>query len=260
MGEFLRSRRERRPAAPGTPPRRTPGWRREEVADQAGVSVAYYTRLEQGKGHSPSAQVLDALADALELDHHERAHLHGLARRAAGAPARAGTSLADPTRTLLDLLPAHAAAYVINPVSDVIACNDVAAALFVGLTAMARPNSVLYVFCEPAARDLFLDWDEIASDSAAHLRAQAGHHPDDPDLAQLIGQLNTDSPDFHREWSRHEVRPKHTGVKHLNHPAAGRLSLDYQVILAAAAPDQRIVTYGLRATTPTIQTLQRLIE
>jgi transcriptional regulator with XRE-family HTH domain len=257
LAEFLRACRRRAAADAHGGPRRTPGLRREEVAARAGVSVAYYTRLEQGRGHRPSLLVVDALARALGLDAHERAHLHALAHADNGTPRSRAARLAEPTRTLLELLPAHAAAYVIDPAGDLLACNPLADRLFPGLTAMQRPNTLLYVFCQPAARSLFVDWSDTAADAAAHLRAQLGHHPTDPALTELIARLQ-DSPEFQHHWRSYEVRPKHTGSKRLLHPTAGPLDLDYQVLLAAAAPDQRVVTYGIHAEPKTRRTLNRL--
>jgi len=148
LGAFLRSRRERIPVPADGQRRRTPGMRREEVATHARVSLAYYTRLEQGRGHQPSASVLDAIAQALGLVSAERNHLHALASDHNTDLVAARETLHPATATVLDLLPAHAGAYVINRVSDIVACNAVAGALFVDLLDM--PSRTRPATCSPS--------------------------------------------------------------------------------------------------------------
>lgn len=181
LGSFLRSRRTALdPATLGLPVegvRRTPGLRRTELASLAGVSPGYYTRLEQGRAPHPSPSVLAALANALRLSDDERDHLFALGGDARLLPAEPNELTAG-ARRMLELLSAPTAAYVINRYSDVLAWNDSAAALFGHLTdTPRRPNNVRYVFTDPESRQRFLEWDDIAADSVAHLRAATGHRP-----------------------------------------------------------------------------------
>ncbi|RKN43971.1 helix-turn-helix domain-containing protein [Streptomyces hoynatensis] len=246
LGAFLRSRRAvLSPQAVGLATggvRRTSGLRREEVARLAGVSTGYYVRLEQGRAAYPSAGVLGALARALRLPPEERRHLFALAHQPSPEPE--STVLEAGTRRMLDLLLPPTAAYVIDERSDVLAWNRAAAALFGHLVeGPRRPNNVRYVFTSPEARELFVDWPEIAADSVAHLRAAAGHRPDDPALATLIAGLRAESPEFRRLWAARELRHKVEGRKELRHPRCGRLTLEYTVLAAPTAPGQRLVAY-----------------
>ncbi|GAA4509737.1 helix-turn-helix domain-containing protein [Actinoallomurus oryzae] len=263
MGAFLRSRRTRlTPGEVGLPDggvRRTPGLRREEVARLAGVSEGYYVRLEQGRAPHPSASVLGALARTLRLSADEREHLFALAGEAGPEPERA--PLATGAHRMLELLSPPTAAYVINGRSDVLAWNDTAAALFGHLVEGTRPpNNVRYVFTDPGARDLFVDWPAIAADSVAHLRAAAGHRPDDAELAELIARLHEVSPDFRRLWAARGLRHKTGGRKELNHPVAGRMSLEYTVLAAPVDAGQRLVAYTAAPGSASHAALTRLGE
>ncbi|WP_253766298.1 helix-turn-helix transcriptional regulator [Goodfellowiella coeruleoviolacea] len=247
MGAFLRSRRTLlTPDGVGLPRegvRRTPGLRREEIARLAGVSTGYYVRLEQGRAPHPSASVLGALARALQLSHEEREHLFALADQLSPEPEP--TVLAESARRMLALLVPPTAGYVIDGRSDVLAWNDVAAALFGHLVAgPIRPNNVRYVFTDPAARQLFVDWADIAADSVAHLRAATGHRPDDAELAGLVTELDAASPEFRRLWRTRELRHKSDGRKELHHPLVGRITLDYVVLAVPTSPGQRLVAYS----------------
>ncbi|MFC7386905.1 helix-turn-helix transcriptional regulator [Sphaerisporangium rhizosphaerae] len=253
LGAFLRSRRTLlRPGEVGLPAegaRRTSGLRREEMARLAGVSEGYYVRLEQGRAPHPSPSVLGALARALRLSDAERDHLFALAEEV--RPESGPEVLASGARRMLELLAPPTAAYVIDRRSDVLVWNDSAAALFGHLVdGPRRPNNVRYVFTDPRAKELFVDWADIASDSVAHLRAAAGHRPDDPELNALVAELHEASPEFRRLWPTRELRRKVSGRKELNHPTAGRMSLDYEVLHAPQAPGQRLVAYTAPPGTP----------
>jgi transcriptional regulator with XRE-family HTH domain len=247
LGAFLRSRRTLlTPDEMGLPQegvRRTPGLRREEIARLAGVSKGYYIRLEQGRAPHPSASVLSALARALQLSHEEGEHLFALADQLRPKPEP--TVLAEGTRRMLELLSPPAAAYVISRHSDVLAWNDTATALFGHLVdSPFRPNNVRYVFTNPEARELFVDWEHIAADSVAHLRAATGHRPDDAELTELVTELGEASPEFCRLWETRELRHKVNGRKELHHPLVGRITLDYVVLAAPTTPGQRLVAYS----------------
>lgn len=249
LGEFLRARRARlRPGDVGLPAgtglRRTPGLRREELAALAGVSIDYYIRLEQGRETNPSAAVLNALAAALLLNDEERAHLHALARHTAprGQPAGGGSRRGGPApgaanavrpgiRQLLETI-RPCPAYVLNPISDVLAANPEALALFDGLAGWPprRRNTVRYTFCHPTARELFADWPKTAASSAANLRTVAAADPGTPGLAALITELTAESREFARLWQRYDVRRRRGEPKTFHHPRLGTLTLSFEAL------------------------------
>lgn len=260
LGEFLRARRARvRPGDVGLPAgtglRRTPGLRREELAALAGVSIDYYIRLEQGRETNPSQAVLDAIASALLLDDEERMHLHALARhppRRAGPGAagrtrqrpRTGAEVVRPAiRQLLETL-RPCPAYVLSQISDVLAANPEALALFHGLADWppARRNTARYMFLHPAARDLFADWPHSAATTAANLRAVAAADPDVPGLAALVDELIAHSPEFAGLWQRYDIRRRHGEPKQFRHPLVGQVTLTYEV-LHLAEDSQRMSVY-----------------
>jgi transcriptional regulator with XRE-family HTH domain len=246
IGEFLRARRERvRPEDVGLPDfgrRRVPGLRREELATLAGVSVDYYVRLEQGRERHPSEQVLDALARALQLDETETAHLQELARpaprrrRAAARPERIRPEL----QRLLDSW-SHTPAWVLGRRMDVLAANAMARAIHSGFT--KGHNVIRDAFLDPAMREFYPDWEQVALESVAALRGSVGPDLDDPALTELVGELSLKSPEFRRMWARHDVREKTHGVKRLNHPLVGELELSYETFTVAGSPGQMLIAY-----------------
>jgi transcriptional regulator with XRE-family HTH domain len=263
LGSFLRTRRAAlTPAAaglPGTERRRVPGLRREELAQLAGVSVDYYIRLEQGRGSHPSAGVLDALARALGLDETETAYMHTLAAtpavRRRARPERVRPEL---QRILDALMPTPA--YVLGRRMDVLAWNDMAARLVGDFAAMppeAR-NRVRHVVLDPAARALYVEWERVAQESVAHLRLVAAHHPDDPALAALVGELSVRSEHFRRWWADHHVREKSHGCKLLAHPIVGRLELTWEALAVGDNPDLRLVVYTAEPGSPSATALELL--
>ncbi len=257
LGSFLKACRARRkPTEVGIPAghgvRRTPGLRREEVAAVAGISVDYYTRLEQGRERHPSEAVLDALARALLLDATERQYVGNLARHSSGSrPAQPEVGSVRPTvLRLLDVV-GESPAYILNRSNDVVGANPAGLALLAGIDQWPaeRRNTTRYLFLDPAARTVFVGWRDVAQDSAADLRATFGDNPQDPGLTALVDELTTKSEEFPAMWARHEVQPKSTGVKRFDHPAVGRMDLDYEV-LAVRGADQRIVIYQAEPGTP----------
>jgi transcriptional regulator with XRE-family HTH domain len=245
LGVFLRARRARvRPEDVGLPAgvgiRRTPGLRREELAALAGVSIEYLTRLEQGKETNPSTGVLDALARALLLDGDAHAHLYALANHAAHrappprkpADRRSGRAVRPSVEQLLERL-RPSPAYVLNPISDILAANPEAVTLFVGLDAWPRSrwNTIRHLFLHPAARDLFVDWQEVATIATANLRgAVAGQTPHSAEASTLIEELTASSQEFVRLWERYDVHPRRSRHKTFHHPAVGRLTLHQEVL------------------------------
>ena len=266
--EFLTSRRARLtpdkaglPAYGGT--RRVPGLRREEVAMLAGVSVDYYNRLERGRISGASDAVLEALADALQLDEAERVHLFDLARRSAGTSARRRSArpatIRPVVQQVLDAI-TDAPAWVRNARFDHLAHNQMARALYSpALADPRRPaNSARFIYRDPAAQDFFVDWERAADDIAAMLRSEAGRHPHDQKLQDLIGELSTRSEDFRRRWAAHDVRFHRTGVKQLHHPVVGEMELSFEAMTLSSDPDLTLLVYAAAPDTPSADALRML--
>ena len=251
LGEFLRaSRAAASPDAVGlgsgaASGRRVPGLRREEVALLAGVSVDYYTRLEQGRHASPSASVVEALARALGLDAAGRAHLADLARPGRRTPERAAVQRVRPAvHRVLDSLVDHPA-LVLGRRTDVLASNALASALITDwerLPARQR-NYARWMLLDPAAREAFEDWEAVAADVVGTLRLDAGRHPDDPRLAELVGELAIRSPEFRGWWQDHRVHERTHGTKRMRHPAVGALTVHYEALALPGDPDQTLFVY-----------------
>ncbi|MFD9431644.1 helix-turn-helix domain-containing protein [Streptomyces sp. NPDC060002] len=250
LSEFLRTRRARlKPEDVGLPDfgrhRRVPGLRREELAQLAGVSVAYYTRLEQGNGRNVSAEVLDSIARALRLSDAEHAHLTHLAKpkhkKKQTAPPQ---QVRGPLRQLLDTMDS-VPAYLIGRRTEILGWNRMAAAVFGDWAelAVAERNWARLVFLRPDYRDLFVDWEQKAIDIVCALRMDAGCYPDDPRLSALVGQLSVKSEDFRRLWATHDVKEKSHGVKLLRHPLVGELSLNFEGFRLMGDGEQTMVTY-----------------
>lgn len=266
--EFLTSRRARLtpdkaglPAYGGT--RRVPGLRREEVAMLAGVSVDYYNRLERGRISGASDAVLEALADALQLDEAERVHLFDLARRSVGTSARRRSArpatIRPVVQQVLDAI-IDAPAWVRNARFDHLAHNQMARALYSpALADPRRPaNSARFIYLDPAAQDFFVDWERAADDIAAMLRSEAGRHPHDQKLQDLIGELSTRSEDFRRRWAAHDVRFHRTGVKQLHHPVVGEMELSFEAMTLSSDPDLTLLVYAAAPDTPSADALRML--
>ncbi|MCS0636868.1 helix-turn-helix domain-containing protein [Streptomyces sp. LP05-1] len=266
LSEFLRSRRARlQPEDVGLAHfgrrRRVPGLRREELAQLAGVSVAYYTRLEQGNGRNVSAEVLDAIARALRLTEAEHGHLLRLAqpknhkKKRTARPQRLRPALQE----LLDAMET-VPAYVVGRRSDILGWNHLAAAVFGDWGAMAADerNWARIVFLRPESRELFLDWGQKASDLVSFLRMDAGCYPNDPWLPGLVGELSMRSEEFRRLWATHDVREKGHGVKRLRHPLVGRLDLSFETMRLSDDPDQSLVTYHAAPGSPSAEALRLL--
>jgi transcriptional regulator with XRE-family HTH domain len=252
--EFLTTRRARiSPGQAGLPAygadrRRVPGLRRDEVAVLAGISSEYYIRLERGNATGVSDSVINGIAHALQLDEAERAHLLDLIRAAATtrpprrrpAPQRVRTTV----QRVLDLM-SGAPAFVLNGRLEILSANQLGYALFSPICAdPARPPSIArFVFLDPHAGGFFRDWDTVANDTVALLRAQAGRDPYDRGLSDLIGKLSTRSDEFRVRWAAHHVRIYTTGVKLIHHPAVGDLELAFESFALAADPSQSLLTY-----------------
>jgi transcriptional regulator with XRE-family HTH domain len=266
--EFLTSRRAKiTPERVGLAtygPRRVPGLRREEVAVLAGVSVPYYTRLERGNMTGVSDSVMNALADALQLDDAERAHLFDLARAAqpTAVPRRQRKPkqrVRSAVQQILDGM-TNVAAHVGNDRLDILAVNHLGYALYSELFAGRTPpvNAPRFIFLDPRARDFYRDWDRSARDVVAVLRSAAGRNPYDRGLSDLVGELSTQSEEFRTYWASHNVRFHLTGVKHFHHPVVGDISLNYERLELAADSGLTLYTYTADPGSPSEQALNLL--
>jgi transcriptional regulator with XRE-family HTH domain len=246
IGEYLRARRELvHPDEVGLPSsgrRRVAGLRRDELALLAGISTEYYTRLEQGSDHHPSAQVLDSIARALRLDADATAHLHDLAAPAARRRrARRPEPVSPSVRRLLNSW-SGTPAFVQGRFLDVLAANP----LMTALSPMYTPgrNLLRAAFLDSAVEDLFCDAEVRLENVVSALRASAGPDVDDPRLTELVGELSLKSAGFRRLWSRHDVKPHPGGGVHrMRHPQVGELELHYDKFHLAGADRQMLTVY-----------------
>jgi transcriptional regulator with XRE-family HTH domain len=262
LGAFLRARRAvLTPEETGVPnagfSRRVPGLRREEVALLAGVSVHYYTRLEQGGSHQMSDSVAEAIALALRLDESERLHMQRLSRpvqllRPEAGPEKARDSLVALVEARTDLV-----AFIIGRRLDFLAGNRLAYALY-GIHPGQQINLARRTFLDPATRALFTDWKRRAYAIAAYLRIATSDTPGDPGLVELIGELSIKSPDFRRIWSKHEVAECTSHVREYNHPLVGRLTLNDESLRVPHASGQRINFLSAEPGSDSAKGLQRL--
>ncbi|MEZ2371404.1 helix-turn-helix domain-containing protein [Arthrobacter sp. RCC_34] len=270
LGEFLRLRRA------GIQPddvgllhhgvRRVPGLRREELAMLAGVSLTYYTRLEQGLSTNASDAVLDSLARALRLSADERIHLFDLARptKRPGRRRPARPDAARPGTIRLVQAMTGVPAVVLGRLGDVLAWNPLGHRLVAGhldfeapAVPETRPNLHRLLFLDPHTRELYSRWPEEASRAVASLRLLAGR-ADDGALAALIGELTLHSEEFARLWSRHPVQNCVSGVKLLKHPELGELELSFEVLDSPDDSGHRILLYTAEPGSPAEESLKLL--
>lgn len=252
--------------------RRVAGLRREEVAMLAGVSVDYYTRLERGNLGGVSEEVLEALAQALQLDEAERLHLFDLARASSGSAARRVRSRRRSVSTVRPVIQQMLDAMVDTPAVvrngrlDVLATNTLGRALYAPMLespsrAPSQPlNTARFHFLdEPAAQRFWGErWEKVAHDAVAILRAEAGREPDDPDLIRLVGELSTRSERFRVLWASHDVRLHRSGTKTFHHPAVGRLDLRYEALLLPADTGLQMNVYTAEPRSPSADGLALL--
>lgn len=223
--------------------RRTPGLRRQEVAELAAVSIDWYIRLEQGRAGAPGSAVLDALAEALRLSPVEREYLHLTARGEAPPrplpDRRAGVT--PSLRAILDGMP-MLPAYVYDHSFDILAHNAAASAMFGdGFGHGEAANAALLLFLDPRTRAAQLSWEQVARETVGALRANAARYPDDARLQAVISRLRTGDRDFAAWWGDHTVGERSSGVKRVAHPAAGVLTVAYDMLSAPDATQQRLV-------------------
>jgi transcriptional regulator with XRE-family HTH domain len=264
LGAFVRARRDAvQPHEVGitaNSPRRVPGLRREEVGLLAGISPDYLRRVEQGRV-LPSDAVLDAFADALRLGPAERAHLRALADLARGrqrwAPPEAGIR-----PTLLRILEALAPtpAVVLGRCCEVLAWNPTGAALdqVVAAQEPAQRNVARRVLLDPSARELYPEWDALAQEVTDVLKLNSTRFSEDRALHELIAELSRESLEFRHLWERQEVFEKSSGRKLLDHPAVGRLELEYESFEIAPLTGQVLIVYTAAPGSPTARRIAEL--
>ena len=251
LAAFLRSRRERiTPEQAGLAPglrRRTPGLRREEVAQLAGVGVTWYTWLEQGRQINASTQVLDAVARTLRLDRAEREHLYRLAEATPLRTECVRTQVPDTIREIvhsLEPLPAT----LVNSRFDILLPNDAHEELFWDWHSMPciHKNTLWCCITEPSARDKFPEYDKQVRYMVARLRAAYSRHLGDQDWEEDIRRLASLSRQFTELWARHEVADPEPRVLTYLHPQAGPLSLAISELTVPDLPEARIQVYTPR--------------
>jgi transcriptional regulator with XRE-family HTH domain len=266
LANFLRTRRAAlQPGDVGLASggrRRTPGLRREEVAQLAGVGTTWYTWLEQGRDVRASLDVLEALARALRLTQAERVHLVLLGRGEEPPPCKSPAERVSPTlRRLIENLGPNPA-FVLGRRWDYLAWNDAAAALFgdFGEIPRASRNHAWLTFTDPARREMFTDWERSSRLLVAKFRADSAHYLGDPGFETLIEALRQTSPEFCRAWKRHEVARDGEGRRELRHPVAGLLAFSHAVFHPAEAGEQRLILYSPLPDHDTPAKLRQLLD
>ena len=248
LGAFIRKHREAlTPDLAGMPEhprgrRRTPGLRREEVAQLCGLSTTWYTWIEQGRDIALSATALARLADALRLTGAERAYLFALTRRRDPAPPIAGSTPAGAPPELVAALRATAApGYLLDRLWRARAWNDAAGRLFAPWLDSGEACLLRFVFLDEAARGFIHGWSNRAQRLVAEFRADTGRHPDDPAMHDLVRDLLDRSPAFARFWNDHAVLAREGGTRVFNHPRSGLLRCEQVTLIPAAHPDHKLV-------------------
>ena len=242
--------------------RRVPGLRREEVATLAGISVEYYTQLERGRTQGVSDDVLDSLAQALQLDDAERRHLYDLVRATSNTGPnrrRPGDDKIRPTvQRALDAITAPA--IIRNRRLDILAANRLGRALYepIFTSHIGPPNFARFSFLDPEGPTFYGNWDASAADCVGLLRAEAGRNPHDRKLANLVGELSTQSEEFRVRWARHSVKFHRTGSKLLRHPGVGDVTVEGETFELPGDTGQVMVIYTAEPASPSHQALDLL--
>jgi len=248
LGEFIRAHRERTtPVSVGLPVggrRRTPGLRREELAQLCEVSPTWLTWLEQGREVAPSGKLLARIAEVLQLSAAERTYLFSLAERLEPQHDDEAADAGEPLGEIVAAI--DGPAYILDRQWDALAWNEHAAALFGGWLDVeeaepAQPNLLRFMFRNPAARGLIIDWDDRARRLVAEFRADIGKHASDPSLAALIAELSQGSEDFRALWSAHDVVHREGGLRRFLHPRAGELGFNQITLHLARRHDLKLV-------------------
>jgi transcriptional regulator with XRE-family HTH domain len=247
LAAFLRARRvrlsPRQAGLPETGRRRTPGLRRQEVAQLAGMSVDYYIRLEQGRGPRPSRQVLSALARALMLTADERDYLFRVAGESPPVQAGPSREITPGIRHLLDSMP-DTPAYVVDAAYNILAWNQLATHFIGDLAGYEDPNMIRWTFRRAPTDTVWTDEDflRFTRSTVADLRAAYARYPGDHRIESLVTEMLALSPEFAAMWAAHEVEVRGPMMKHVNHPLAGPLEFEC-LVLHIADSGQRMIAY-----------------
>jgi transcriptional regulator with XRE-family HTH domain len=270
IADFLKTRRMRRqPEELGLPRgrrRRTPGLRREEVAAAAGVSAEWYTWLEQARDVRPSVQVLTRIGAALRLEPNETRHLltlGGYAVPASGSDLSRSVSVSLRLQRLIDQMD-YGPAWVFGERWDIVAWNRAASVIhgdLAGLQGIER-NALYQLFLGDRMRSMLVDWDTHGRMCVAKLRSAYASRVDDPWFNELVTLLRTRSEQFERWWNQNDIETSQEGVKHYEHPEAGRLVFDYSVldVLDERMSSLRLVAYVPAPGTGTREKMERLLS
>jgi transcriptional regulator with XRE-family HTH domain len=258
LADFLRNRRSAlKPDDVGLPNggrRRTPGLRREEVAQLAGVGTTWYTWLEQGRDVRASQSVLESLAEALRMTAAERSHLMLLGRGDELMPAQPRLETLEPTVQRLVENLGNSPACILGRRWDYLAWNPAFVAVFCNPMKYpeGRRNQLWSMFTDQKRRRMVSDWEMAARNALARFRADNARHLGDPDFEELIEALRDASDEFRCWWKRHEVARSGTGRKELRHPTLGKLWFEHAVFKLEESPEQRLILYSPlpKANTP----------
>jgi len=249
LGDFLRHRRARLDPATfgyGGGRRRTPGLRREEVAQRANISPTWYTWLEQGRGGAPSADVLDRIAAGLMLTEPEREHLHILGLGRPPEPRyRPPDAVSPRLQQVLDGMP-YSPALVKTATWDVVGWNRAAAAVLTdyALLEPAQRNILRLMFGRPEVRAFQRDWEAVARHVVGSFRADAARAGASGEITDLVEELSRMSPDFARLWTDSDIVAHGDGLKRLNHPEIGPIELEFSAFAVEGRPDLGMIVYN----------------
>ena len=265
LSDFLRNRRGRiAPADVGLPEtnrRRTPGLRREEVAQLAGVSATWYTWLEQKRPIGVSSGVLDSLARVLRLDPAERMQLFQLALRQPVLESPSKRETVSPLiRRLLDQTD-PVPAFVIGRRWDVLAWNSAALAFFFDFEQVPsnERNTLWLIFTSSTLRSLLVDWRSRGQDTVARFRADYGRHAGDAHFVQLVERLKSVSPEFAEWWPRHDILPMTEGRNAYDHPQVGRMIVEHTTFSVIDNPELRLIVFLATAASNSIAKMKKIV-
>jgi transcriptional regulator with XRE-family HTH domain len=247
LGEFLRRRRERLTprdcGLPASARRRTPGLRREEVAERSGISVDWYIRLEQGRDSLPSKATAEGLSRALKLGPTDRAHLF---RLASPETPRTFTKETAPRNLVALVEGLNTPAYVVGARFDLLCWNRKAVELFRDYSKIpeSKRNSLYQMFTAPEMKARYPEWESEARGLLESFRATFDFWSDAPEFVTLAEELKSLSPEFRRWWKEHGIRLQPSGEKLMNHPKRGLIRMSYATFQCNDNPDIRLVAYG----------------
>jgi transcriptional regulator with XRE-family HTH domain len=241
LGRFLRAQRARvtpqEAGLPAVPGRRVAGLRREEVAVLSGVSADYYARLEQGRERTPSAQVVDAISQALRLTPDARDHAFRLAKLSPFS-ARTGEAVSPELLQTMNAFP-YAIAYVTNPALRILVANPAALA-FISPMRQKESHVLAAIFLDPVARDFYVNWEEVSRAYVSALRLAEGFVPKHAEVTELVERLYRDSAGFRELWDDQTVEGLTATQRTIRHPEVGLLQLSYQTFDVRSAPGQQL--------------------